>query len=135
VKSIYLKMETPNQKYVIITVDTNDGDYEKSIKKATPEQLDTIHAVALVIKEFKPYQGKEIVPDHHYNCTHNFPVGELVREDLGELDAKQYYVEKKQLITEDQYNTFRSFCPYCEYGFHTVDSVKVLAVIGEMDLI
>lgn len=128
-------MKTENQKYVIITVDINDGDYITEINKVTPEQLEAVNAVALAIKEFKPYQGEEITTDYRYKCNHNFHVGEGVRTELGELDAKQYYVEKKQLITTDQYQIFLNLCPFSEYGFHTVDSVKVLAVIGEIDLI
>lgn len=113
---------------VIIEVDTNDGDYLETAKLITEEQLPVIDIVAQAIKKFEPYQGKEIVPEHNYECTHNFITGELVRQDMGELSAREYYVEKHGLLTAEQYQTFMELCPYAEYGFHTVSAIEIMEI-------
>jgi hypothetical protein len=119
---------------VIITVDANDGDYVESINIVTAERKQVLEAVAQALLQFEPYQGKEIVPDFHYECTHNFVHGEMIRDDLGELSAREYYVEKHELLTAEQYQTFMDLCPYCEYGFHTVESIELLEVQNNVKL-
>jgi len=126
-------MKDTNRKFAIITVDTNDGDTVQTINELTPEQVIILNIVATAIKKFEPYEY-EMFAGHMSKHEHNFSTGELVRKDNQELSAEEYYVEEKQLLTKEEYDVFMNLAPYCEYGFHTVEYIKILAVIGEISL-
>jgi len=128
-------MNDKNRKFAVITVDTNDADYLTQTIEVSEEQVLILARVANAIKEFKPYQGKEIYMGHNHNCKHNFPIGECLREDLGEMSSEEYYVEDKKTISREDYQEFLDLLPYGEYGSHTVTGIKILAVIGEIKLI
>jgi len=66
---------------------------------------------------------------------HNFPTGECLREDLGELSSYKYYVEDNKIIIPEDFLVFVGLIPYTEYGFHTVTEIRILAVIGDIKLI
>jgi hypothetical protein len=118
-------MKDTKRKFAIITVDTNDGDYESHTIEITEEQLVVLHHVADAIKEFVTSETN----------NHNFLTGECVREDWGDLSARDYYVENKKTITPEDFQAFEEMLPYCEYGSHTVTEIKILAVIGEIKLL
>jgi hypothetical protein len=125
-------MESKNRKFAVITVDTNDADYLSQTIEINEEQALMLARVAAAIKGFEPYEvtGRGYPMKHR----HNFPVGECLRTDLGELSAGDYYV-KSGLITEDDYIDFMDLVPYTEHGFHTVTTITILAVIGEIKLL
>jgi len=127
-------MNSKNRKFAIIRVDTNDGDYFESINEVTPEHALVLASVAKAIQSFEPYPYN-MFAGHTYTHDHNFPTGELVRADLFELSAEQYYVEEKKLLSKEEYDVFMNLVPYSEYGFHTVEKIKILAVIGEIILL
>jgi len=125
-------MNDANTKYAIISVDVNDGDYETHTIKVTDEQAMMLARVSKAIKEFEPYEskGRGITKRNESN----FPTGELCRTDLGELPSEEYYVETGKITPED-FTEFMELVPYCECGFHTVEQIKLLAVIGEIKLL
>jgi len=125
-------MKDTKRKFAIITVDTNDGDYESHTIEITEEQALVLSRVAIAIKTFKPY-----TVDRHdlvWTFNHNFPTGDCLRADLSELSPKEYYVETNK-ITEEDFQDFMGLMPYCEFGFHTVIGIRILAVIGDIRLI
>lgn len=109
--------------YLIITADTNDGDYVTSKNVISDEKLEKIKPVIQAIKDFKPYGGG--IRTHH----HNYTIGECCRTDLGEKSAKQLYGHL------EGFNTFDNMCPYGEYGIHTIASVELLIVADEIKLL
>jgi len=125
-------MNDANRKFAIISVDTNDGDIESHTVEVTEEQALVLARVANAIKTFEPYETTGLgFPVKH---THNFPTGECLRMDMGEIPPAEYYVESEKISSEDYYE-FLELMPYCEYGFHTVTEIKILAVIGEIKLL
>jgi len=125
-------MNSKNRKFAIISVDTNDGDTVSHTVEITEQQALMLGRVANAIKEFEPYkvesQGME------WKHENNFPTGELLRRDLGQLPPEEYYVETNKISPED-FKAFLDLVPYCEYGFHTVEEIRILAVIGEINLL
>ena len=53
---------------------------------------------------------------HH----HNFPTGECLRKDLGEKSPQELYD-----FDEEVFELFEDFCPYPEYGFHTIERIEL----------
>ena len=125
-------MDSRNRKFAIISVDINDDDIESHTIEITNEQATVLANVAKALKEFEPYG----VDKNGYTRTfrHNFPTGECLRTDLGELPPEEYYLETGKISTED-FKEFLALLPYPEYGFHTVTEIRILAVIGEIKLI
>ena len=128
-------MKDTNRKFAVITVDTNDADYLSQTIEINEEQALMLARVANAIKEFEPYDGKEFMAGHHHKCRHNFPIGECLRDDLGEKSPEEYYVNDKKTITREDYQEFLDLLPYGEYGSHTVTTITILAVIGEIKLL
>ncbi len=105
------------EKYIIITADTNDGDYVKSINKITEETFDKIKQVIEAIRNFKPYKSTS---ELGYSHNHNFATGECVRDDLGEKSAEDLYGQI------DGFSNFEELLPYSEYGIHTIKSIEII---------
>ncbi len=125
-------MNDTNRKFAIISVDTNDGDIETNINELTEEQALMLARVATAIKNFEPYE----VQTHGFTQKHehNFPTGECLRTDMGELPPEEYYLETDKISLED-FGEFINMTPYTEFGFHTVTEIRILAVIGDIKLI
>ncbi len=124
------------KKYIIIQADTNDGDYVQSKNLITNEQLELIKPVIEAIKNFKPYESMTKGRGEPQPWTHNsnYPWGECIREDLGQLSAEEYYVGIEG-ITSEQFEVFDNFVPYNEYGIHTIEKVEILEVTNEERLL
>lgn len=127
-------MDDTNRKFAIISVDTNDGDIESHTIEVTEEQALVLNNVANAIKGFVTYETHEKTGYARMN-DHNFPTGECLREDLGELSARDYYVNHEKTITSEDFQVFEELLPYTEFGFHTVTEIRILAVIGEIKLL
>ena len=117
------------KKYIIIKADTNDADYVTSKKLITDEEIEQIKPVVKAIKKFKPYKTNGCSWEHH----HNFPAGDCLRDDLGELSPYELYVESGK-VTKEQFELFEEYLPYGEYGLHTIESVEILEVENEIKL-
>jgi len=126
-------MESRNRKFAIISVDTNDGDIESHCIEVSEEQALVLGRVAAAIKTFEPYE----VETHGFKKKHehNFPTGECLRTDMGEVSAYNYYTEKNKIIIPEDFLAFVGLLPYTEFGFHTVTEIRILAVIGEIKLL
>lgn len=118
---------------IIVTVDSNDADYLTEISTISQKDLDFIRPLIVAIKEFKSYKGKDyestatreptICSGHTYH--HNYPNGEYCpREDMGEYTLEEIY----PAFDEEVFEAFEEFCPYGEYGYHTIKSVTVSPV-------
>ena len=105
---------------ITIIVDTNDEDYNVSVKEITQKDLTKITPLINAIKNFKPYEID--AKDIHWKHSHNYPYGECLREDLGEKSPQELYPD----IDEKIFELFEEeFLPYPEYEFHTIKSVDV----------
>jgi hypothetical protein len=120
------------KKYLVITADTNDGDYVTEKHLVTDETLESLKPAIEAVKNFKPYTVRKFEIDWTHN--HNFPTGECCREDLGEKSPKEYYVGGG-FLTEDQFLDFEELVPYAEYGIHTIKTVEILNVSEETKLL
>jgi len=118
------------EKFIIITADTNDGDYITERYKITDEQIAKIIPVVEAIKKikFEPYiVTKPGYWSHKQNS--NYPTGEMHRSDLGEKSAKDLYGHL------EGFELFNSFCPLGEYGIHTIVSVEIIQVAETINLL
>lgn len=86
----------------------------------TESQLDLIKPLIEAIKKFKPYQG-EWMPGEFTEHSHNFPTREQLREDMGEKPLTEIYSE----IDPEIISYFEEFCPYDDFGIHTITEIIV----------
>lgn len=114
------------KKYIIITADTNDGDYITEKSEITDE---VIEAIKPIIEQFKIRKKKLEETKDWNNWRHNWETSEYGR--LG--DPKKMYVDKG-LLTQEQVDIFNEFVPHGENGIHTVESIEILVVQEEIKL-
>jgi hypothetical protein len=110
-------------KTVFVEVDTNDADYVGEIVEVTEETLEHFKPLIEKIKNFKPYCNEGW--SHHSN----FPVGDCLREDLGEKHPMELYN-----LTEEEYEYFvDSFRLYGgEWGSHTIHKIQEVTLGEEL---
>jgi len=104
-----------NKKYIIITADTNDGDYVKERTLVTDAKLKKLEPI---IKAIKEYEGH-----------HNWETQDM--EDDATPDI--LYVRTKKL-TKKQVEFFEEFIPNSEYGIHTIVDIELIEVVSEKKL-
>ena len=115
-----------------VTVDTNDADYLVKVSQITQDELNKILPLINAIKKFKPYTTKTTGNYKlDWSHTHNYHIGEHVRDDLGEKSVAELYPQFSEAIHE----LFQEFCPYGENGFHTVESITVSPFIKKTKLL
>lgn len=96
-------------KYIIITADTNDGDYATEKSVITDEQIKLILPIIEEINKNNGQYGKGDVGED-FNAEENY----------GHLE---------------NFELFDEFTPYGEYGIHTIESIEILEVINETKLL
>lgn len=104
-----------------IKVDTNDADYSTAVSIISQEDLDIIKPLIEAIKNFKPYKGEPMDSGRVYTHSNNWPYGECCREDMGEKTPEEIYSDFDEEVIE----IFQDYCPYPEYGFHTIKEIVV----------
>ncbi len=104
---------------ITIKVDTNDADYQTKVSEISDKDLEKIFPLIKAIKKFKPYKGKSRYCGTDWEHTHNYHVGEYLRDDLGEKPVTELYDQ----FSEEIHKLFQSFCPYGKDGFHTIESI------------
>jgi hypothetical protein len=119
--------------YINITADYNDGDYISEMNEISEETLELIRPVIEAIKGFNRYEVKTNSGSTWYHGN-NFPTGECYRSDLGEISAKEFYVDSG-LVTQEQFDAFRRLVPSSEYGIHTIESIDLFHVIEKHSLL
>ena len=93
-----------------IVGDVNDADYVTEISKISEKTLeDVIKPVVSVLRK------------NSYNW------------DLSGNEKKpaDLYAD---LLTQEQIDNFSEFCPYGEYGIHTIESIKITPFVDEQVL-
>lgn len=120
------------KKYLVVTVDTNDADYNTKQTEIDDVIIEKLKPLFAAIKDFKKYKAKTGSGMDWTHCN-NYPYGECARDDLGEKSGMEYY---SPIVGQEICDLFESnFAPHCEYGFHTVESVKFIVVESEEVLI
>lgn len=106
-----------------VMVDTNDGDFETAI---TEKDLKKIMPLIDAINKFKPYKWRDPKSSFDYEHTHdhNYPFGEMFREDLGEKPVQKIY----KGINKKVFELFEEHCPQPGHGFHTIEYVTVYPI-------
>jgi len=119
------------QKRVTIVADTNDADYVTAISDIDDDFESYFGELIEAIKNFEPYKGKSKYSTLEHTHRHNWPTGELVREDLGEKYPEQIYSQ----FPEDMIEAFSEYLPHGEYGIHTIESITISQVQHEKKLL
>lgn len=99
---------------ITIIADENDGDYITAVTIISKEGLDRLRPIAEKIKSFKPYKSKG------RTHTHNWTIGECLRDDLGEKPPEEIYG-----LSEEDMEFFEEFLPCPQHGFHTIERIEV----------
>ena len=114
--------------YLNVVADTNDSDYIESFSEISKDNLEKIKPLIKEIKNFEPYEAEGAgyigLNQHH----HNWPVGEIRRDDLGEKSIEQIYSNIEPSIIR-LFN--EHYVPYGEYGVHTIESIFLYKCIEE----
>lgn len=103
------------KRVLIIKADTNDGDYitsEHEIKGWLLDKLDSLTKIASAIKDCS----------NHYN----WPYGQC------EGNPRAIYAG---ILTDDEIDFFNDLVPYGEWGIHTIESIRILTISEEINLI
>lgn len=99
--------------YIEIKADTNDADYVTQRTEINEEELENLLPIIEVVKNI--------------GIDHNWPA----HEHLGYSLDKTY----QGLLSEEQLTWFNGFVPCGEYGVHSIDSIKILTIIEEEELL
>ena len=92
---------------VTIVADFNDYDLVTNILKVSEDDLEgVIFPVAKVLKR----------DSHNWNRMWDF---------RSRSDYKSPEVLYKDLLTPDQISMFEEFCPTCESGIHSIESISI----------
>lgn len=103
------------KKYLVVKVDTNDADYIEGHFQISNEEIEKLKPLLKTIGESEE------------DC--NYPYGNCVRDESG----KDLY---SPIVGEEVCDFFEdNFLPWSENGFHTIESIKVLEVVSEIDLL
>lgn len=124
-------------KYLLIKADTNDADYVHSFLPITEEQIAAFTPLFEAIMNFKPYVARykgESFGSRSVSrtCTHshNFPTGDVLREDMGEKPPEEIYAG---VVADVVFEGFtENFLPMSEHGIHTIKEIRVLDVTSEV---
>lgn len=100
------------KKYLIITADTNDGDYVTQKTLITDDKLELLKPMIEAVKNCKE--------------NYNYETGEMISETEG---ADEIYKNVPN------FDLFDSCVPHGEYGIHTIESIELLEVINEQKLL
>lgn len=108
-----------------VKIDTNDADYIGKLVDVEDEDVEKWLPLIEKIKNFKPYIG-ESKSGSKWTHSHNFPYGDVFRDDLGEKGPCELYN-----ITEDElYEFIETFSLYGgEYGFHTITEITEINIV------
>lgn len=103
-----------------VVADANDADYVESTQPVDQETIDFWRKLAKKIKEFKPYEIKE-KGYRNISHRHNWPDGEMCREDLGE----KHYTKLYGISEEEDEMYVYDYVPNGQYGIHTIESIEI----------
>jgi hypothetical protein len=99
------------KKLLIIKADTNDGDYIHTICKIDEKEEALIRKVAKLL----------------HSGHHNWETSEYCDERPEEM--------YKDVLTQEEIETFDEYVPYGEHGVHTIASIRILEVTSDEDLL
>jgi len=98
-----------SKKYVEITVDTNDGDYVTERYSLLDGELEKYRKIASALK-----------------IKHGrWPKGQMA----GKNDNPSLIYNG--LLTNEEIEWFNESTQYPEYGFHSIESIKILTIVDE----
>lgn len=101
------------KKYVIIEADYNDGDCVSRKTEVEDSDIEVIKKVCKLLKKDSGWGN---------------------REARDEGNNPYRFVENKKL-TEEEVDLFSDLCPSHEYGIHSIESVELLEVVKETELL
>ena len=115
-------------KTLAVIIDTNDADYITRIIDVDEEDLERFLPLIEKIKNFKPYtveyEGR-YTPSWSWSFSNNFPIGDCLRDDLGEKHPKELY----DLSDEDYEDFIETFHLWgTDWGFHTIENIQEITL-------
>lgn len=99
------------KKLLIVVADTNDGDYITCISPITDEKLESFSKLINAIKQ---------------NGSYNWSTSEYSDEPR----PKEMYSEFGGVVDD-----FGFYVPHGEYGVHTIDSIRVVECVSDLELL
>lgn len=117
------------KKYIIITGDTNDGDYISEKTQISDENLEIIKPV---IKAIKDYNEDKTITYQKWNWWDIKDYNN--RRDNSKPTPKELYLNTGK-CSQEAFDIFNDYIPHDEYGIHSIDSIELLTVIEEQKLL
>ena len=113
-------------KTFLVTVDTNDADYVSEVVEVDEKDLERFLPLIEKIKNFKPYTVEHIGRfSTSWSFSNNFPIGDCLRDDLGEKHPKELY----NLSDEDYEDFIETFHLWgTDWGFHTIENIQEITL-------
>ena len=108
------------KKYIIIEADTNDGDYITERSEISDEQIEKFKVILGKLPRMEIYGGG---------------FSSDIRWESGEMGDTQEELVEEGILTEDEAEWFSQYLPYGEYGIHTIQSIDILVVAEEINLL
>lgn len=114
-------------KTFLVTVDTNDADYISEVVEVDEKDLERFLPLIEKIKNFKPYtvEHKSVYGITSWKFSNNFPIGDCLRDDLGEKHPTELY-DLNDTEYEDFIETFHLWGD--DWGFHTIVSIQEITL-------
>ncbi len=100
-------------KYVKVKVDSNDADYLETTQIVQDADIPILKKVGEAIKNFNSTH-----PRGHGD--YNWP-----RSEYRDSTPEETY---EGILTEDDIQCMDDYCPYGEYGFHTIEEIKIFEI-------
>ena len=117
------KEQPVHKQIVIVKGDTNDADYiteETELKGWALEQLPLLKKIAKAITA----RDKEMEDTSQYNWGNS---------EYSNANPEKIY---KGILTEEDIGIFNgTFCPWGEQGIHTVESIRIITITKDTELI
>lgn len=114
------------KKYLIITADTNDADYVREKTEITDEELEVITPV---IEAIKAYDNDKTIKYQKWNW---WRIDNSYRDNP---TPEKLYVENGK-CTQEALEIFESYVPSGgDNGVHTIESIELLEVVNEIQLL
>lgn len=101
---------------VIVKADTNDADYisaETEVRNSS--QIELVRKFASLLKASNAPHGQ------------NFPYSDYV-----DLTLEDLYGDK---VSQQELRVFRNMVPYGEHGVHTIQSIRIVQIVQDEELL
>lgn len=105
---------------LVVTADTNDGDYITENHVISDEDLTEFISILKKLLRQTDYHGNET---------------KFIEWETGDIGETYVTLVEDGIITQEESNFFYDYIPSGEHGVHTITNIKVLKVTEEIEIL